>query len=255
MEQIIRPSGGFVLKDREAIEDLQLESLRIIQSADGFRYGMDAVLLADFANVKPKDALLDLGTGTGILPLLIWGRKKNRQTVAVEILPQMADMAVRSMALNGLSDAITILCGDFTKIEGLLKKQKFDYVVSNPPYVRKGTGISGANTDQASARHEVHCTLEDVVKASAAALRYGGKAAYILHSSRALEMLRLLKEKRLEPKRIRMVQSFADRPPHLMLAEAMKNGKEGLQWMPALVLYEKDGSYSKELSRIYHCGE
>ena len=251
MEQL---SENILLKENETIENLQFAGLKIIQAKEGFRFGMDAVLLADFANVKPGDSVLDLGTGTGILPLLIWGRKKNKHTEAVEILPRMADMAKRSVTLNGLQDTISVINGDFTK-QGIISRQKFDYAVSNPPYVRQGTGALGESKDMMSARHEVHCTLQDVVKASAVALRFGGKAAYVLHSRRSLELLSLMKENLLEPKRIRMVQSYVDSSPHLMLAEGMKNGKEGLQWMPALILYEKDGNYTAELKRIYHIGE
>jgi tRNA1(Val) A37 N6-methylase TrmN6 len=239
------------LNEYERVDDLQFGGLRIIQSRKGFRFGMDAVLLAHFADVRPGDRVADLGTGTGIIPILLCGHTKAAGVVGVEIQPDMAGMAGRSVRLNGLEDRISILQGDLRQAHESLGYGGFDVVTCNPPYERKGGGVVCRDADRTLARHEEACTLHDVAREAYSLLRHGGRLELIIRADRAVEALLTLKEARLEPKRVRLVYSSVKHSPNLMLTEATRGGNPGVRWDPPLIVYGPDGSYSPELQAIY----
>jgi tRNA1Val (adenine37-N6)-methyltransferase len=239
------------IKEYERIDDLQFGGLRIIQSQRGFRFGMDAVLLAHFADVRPGDKVVDLGTGTGIIPILLCGHTKGASYVGLEIQTEMAEMAGRSIRMNGLEDKIRILQGDLKQAHELLGYNGFDAVTCNPPYERKGGGVVCQEMAWTLARHEEACTLADVAHAAFNLLRQGGRLEIIIRADRAVEVLLTLKESRMEPKRIQLICPSIDRSPNLMLVEATRGGNPGVRWEPPLIVYGPDGAYSPALQAIY----
>ncbi|MDD4796789.1 MAG: tRNA1(Val) (adenine(37)-N6)-methyltransferase [Eubacteriales bacterium] len=238
----------------EHVDDLMFKGLRIIQSRTGFRYGMDAVLLAGFA--RPRGAgVLDLGTGTGIVALLLAGINEAAHITALEIQPEMADMARRSVRLNHLERRIDVLCADLRAHKELLQAGQYDVVVCNPPYTRADEGSASPTKSQAMARHEHSCTLDDVAQAGYYALKYGGYMALIIRAQRTVDLLETLRRHKIEPKRARLVCPRRASPPNLLLVEGIKHGKPGLLWEPPLVVFGDDGRYTPELRAIYHMEE
>lgn len=242
----------FLLNEYERVDDLQFGGLRIIQSRKGFRFGMDAVLLSHFTDVRSGDRVADLGTGTGIIPILLCGHTKGREFVGLEIQPEMAEMAARSVRMNGLEAKINIMQGDLRQAHELLGYNGFDVVTCNPPYERRGGGVVCQEMAWTLARHEEACTISDVARAAYNLLRQGGRLELIIRSDRAVEVLLTLKESRLEPKRIRLVCPGIDKSPNLMLAEATRGGNPGVRWDPPLIIYGADGGYTDELQAIYN---
>ena len=239
-------------REGERIDDLQHDGLRILQRPGAFRFGTDAVLLADFAAARPGERVVDFGTGTGILPLLIASRARGTTFDALEIQPDMADMAARSVAMNGLSDRIRVHCADLRDAASLLGHGRTDLLVCNPPYGKRGGTLTNEAAPLLLARHETDCTIQDVTAACAAVLRTHGRLSMVFPAARLLELLDAMRQSRLEPKRIRLVCARVDRAPYLALVEAMKNAKPGLLWMPPLIVYRQDGIETDELRRIYH---
>jgi len=240
------------LKPNERLDDLQRNGLRIIQNPAAFRFGMDAVLLADFMRLRPREQVVDMGTGTGILPLLLSQKEASCTFEAFEIQPDMAEMAGRSVALNGLADRIRVHAADMRKAWQIIGREKMHAVVCNPPYGKRGGTLTSETASVSLARHEEDCTIEDVCASCAAVLRNGGRLCIVFPAQRMLELCDALRKYRLEPKKIRMVCAHADKPPYLVMVEAMKNAKPQLLWMPPLVVYHADGSETDEIKRIYH---
>ena len=191
----------------ERVDDLQFCNLRIIQSPDSFRFGMDAVLLSDFARVRPGSKICDLGTGTGILPLLLYGRAQRLQCDAVEIQPDAAERAQRSMVLNGLEEHIKVHCGDLREIRALLPHAQYDLVICNPPYTAESSALLSPNPSLSTARQETHCTLSDIAAAAAWLLRNHARFSLMLPAARLPEAFDTLRQYRLEPKRLRVCRA------------------------------------------------
>ncbi len=242
---------GLVLP-HERVDDLQRNGLRMIQNPAAFCFGMDAVLLADFVTLRKGETIADLGTGTGILPVLLSQKEKTAQFHAIEIQPDMADMAGRTMELNGLAQRIQVHALDLREAPGVLGYERMDAVVCNPPYGKQGSSLPSAEPGVLVARHETDCSLREIVAAGASLLKNHGRIFLVFPSPRLLELCDALREKRLEPKRVRLVCAKASRAPYLVLLEAMKNARPGLAWLPPLVVYQEDGSETEELRRIYH---
>lgn len=240
------------IKENERIDDLQRNGLRIIQNPKAFRFGMDAVLLADFARLRPRERVADMGTGTGILPLLLSQKEESCTFEAFELQPDMADMALRSVKLNGLESRIRVHAADMRDAHRIIGYQSMDAVICNPPYGKRGSVLVNDNASVQLARHETDCTIEDVAASCAAVLKNHGRLSIVFPAQRLLELCDALRAKRLEPKRIRMVCARADKPPYLVMLEAMKNTKPHLLWMPPLIVYHEDGSETEEIKRIYH---
>ena len=240
------------LKPGERMDDLQFKGLSIIQNPNAFRFGMDAVLLADFCSVRPKDVAADFGTGTGILPLLMAGREEKAMIHGFEIQPDMADMAARSVAMNGLGHRIFIHQGDLRNAHQVLAPGSLDLVVCNPPYGKAGGTIENQSEELRLARHEGGCTLCDVAYAAKVVLKNGGRLAVVFPAARMLELMDTLRQNKLEPKRLRLVHSRQDKAPHLVLAEGVKAAKPMLHCLPPLIIYDENGMPTKELDRIYH---
>lgn len=241
-----------LVKENERIDDLQRNGLRIIQSPDAFRFGMDAVLLADFTRLRPRERVADMGTGTGILSLLLSQKEESCTFEAVELQPEMADMASRSVQLNHLEDRIHVHNMDMRNAWETLGREQLHAVVCNPPYGKRGSVLTSETQTVLLSRHETDCTIEDVAASCAAVLRNHGRLSIVFPAQRMLELCDALRQKRLEPKRIRMVCAHVDDPPYLVMVEAMKNAKPQLLWMPPLVVYHSDGTETDEIRRIYH---
>lgn len=241
-----------LVKPNERIDDLQRNGLRIIQNPEAFRFGMDAVLLADFMRLRPRERVADMGTGTGILALLLSQKDTSCHFDAFEIQPDMADMASRSVALNGLQERIQVHECDMRTAWQIVGREKMHAVICNPPYGKRGGTLTSETKSVSVARHEGNCTIEDVASACAAVLRNGGRLCIVFPAQRMLELCDALRKYRMEPKRIRMVCAHADKPPYLVMVEAMKNAKPQLLWMPPLIVYNADGTETDEIRRIYH---
>ena len=235
----------------EKIDDLQRGGLRVIQRADAFRFGTDAVLLADFAAPRRHDRVCDLGTGTGIIPLLLYARENTISADAVEIQPDMADMAARSMAMNGLNEKIRVLPGDLRSIRTLLPHARYDLVTCNPPYGKAGGTLLNPDASKRLARHEESCAIEDVACAAAWLLQNGGRLCCVFPAARMIELSDAMRKYRMAPKRIRMVHSRVEKAAHLCLMEGMLDARPGLIIEPPLVIYDENNAYTPELRRIY----
>lgn len=241
-----------LLKDGERIDDLQLAGMRIIQKDKGFRFGMDAVLLSDFATIDPKGRVADFGTGTGILPLLLRGRGKGCSFDALEIQSDMAEMAQRTMQLNGIQDVIRVHNVPVQQAEQLLGPGSMDAIVCNPPYGVPGTTLLNPSDTLRTARHQDENGLMDWYKAAHRLLRGKGKFFMVYPAPRMFEAMTELDKAHLTPKRFRLIYPRINKPANLVLIEAMKDAKPMLHTEPPLIVYEPDGSMTTELKRIYH---
>ena len=240
-----------LLKPGERLDDLQCRGYYIIQNPDTFCFGMDAVLLADFATGYKKGRAIDLGTGTGVIPLLMEGRGKCTHYTGLEIQEYSADMAARSVAYNNLEDKINIVQGDIKEVPNIFKAASFDVVTSNPPYINQSHGLENELEPKNIARHEILVSLEDVIKAASYLLREGGSFAMVHKPFRLAEIIRLLSKYRLEPKRMCMVQPHAGKEPNMVLIESFKGGRPMIKVEPALVVYNDDGTYTEDLLERY----
>lgn len=243
--------GLISLHDGERLDDLQLNGYRIIQRKDAFRFGTDTVLLADFASPKKTDAVCDFGTGTGALCLLMAGHMDSTQFDAIEIQQDIADMAHRSVALNGLADRIRVHHADIRDASKLLHGAGISLIVCNPPYSPLGTALPSKSESKRIARHEQAATIEEIAKAASALLKNGGRISMIYPAPRLLELMIALKSHRLEPKRVRLVQDKPGAAPKLALLDAVKGAGSMLHWQPPLLLRNEDGDWSDEWKRIY----
>lgn len=241
-----------LLLPHERIDDLQFMNLRIIQSPDAFCFGMDAVLLADFARARANNRCCDLGTGTGILPLLIYGRERTVTFDAVEIQTDAADRARRSVLLNRLQDRIKVHAGDLRNIRNILPHSAYDLVVCNPPYSPQAASLPSPRDAIRPARQEGACTLADVADAAKWLLRHHGRLCLMLPAQRLPEAFDTLRQRKLEPKRLRLAHARIDRPSRLAFIEALLYARPGLSVEPPLITHNADGAESDEVKRIYH---
>ena len=239
------------IKENERIDDLQRNGYRIIQDSDRFCFGMDAVLLSSFATAKKGDRVLDLGTGTGIIPILMEAKTEAEHLTGLEIQPESADMASRSVALNDLQDKISIVTGDIKEAKNLFPKASFQVITSNPPYMIGQHGLVNPHGEKAIARHEILCTLEDVVENAAALLVPGGHFYMVHRPFRLAEIMTVLTKYHLEPKRMQLVYPYIDKEPNMVLIEAVRGGKSRMQVEKPLIVYEKPGVYTREIYEVY----
>lgn len=240
-----------LLKDGERIDELHRNGYRIIQNEKLFCFGMDAVLLSGFAQVKAGGRALDLGTGTGIIPILMEAKTSGEHFTGLEISAVSSDMARRSVALNGLEEKIAIVQGDIKEAGELFAPASFDTVTSNPPYMIGQHGLVNPDMEKAAARHEILCTLEDVVRAAAKLVKPGGHFYMVHRPFRLAEIICTLSKYRLEPKRMQLVYPFVDKEPNMVLIEAVRGGKSRMTVEKPLIVYEKPGVYTKEIVELY----
>lgn len=239
------------LKGNERLDDLQRSGYQIIQDPDRFCFGMDAVLLSGFAKAKEGDRVLDLGTGTGIIPILMEAKTDAKELVGLEIQADSADMARRSVALNRLEEKIQIIDGDIKEAASIFGAASFDVVTCNPPYMIGQHGIQNPDAPKAIARHEIHCTLEDVISQAAKILKPGGHFYMVHRPFRLAEMISLMTKYRVEPKRMQLVYPYIDKEPNMVLIEGVRGGKSRMQVEKPLIVYKEPGVYMPEIYDIY----
>lgn len=235
----------------ERIDDLGCNNLKIIQNPDWFCFGMDAVLLSNYCDIKPNSTVVDLGTGTGIIPILLTGKNKISKIYGIELQSEVAEMTKRSIKLNNLEDKIEILNINLKDAERVLGNNKFDVVTSNPPYMDKETGLKNNTDNKTISRHEVECTLRDVIQTASRLLTHNGRFFLVHRPNRIVDILTILREFKLEPKNIRFVHPKAGKSPNLVLIKAIKAAKPDLKFEDPLYVYNEDGTYTGEILDIY----
>ena len=240
-----------LLNENERIDNLELNNLKIIQNTDGFCFGIDSVLLSDFAKNIKKDAnVIDFGTGTGIIPILLSAKSKARHFCAIEIQKDVAEMAQRSVVLNNLQEKIKVINGNIKDLMNV--SEVYDTVVTNPPYMKLDTGLQNENEKKLISRHEITANLEDFIKVSSKMLKDNG-ALYMVHRpERIADIIESLRKNKLEPKIIRMVYSNVNSKPCMILIKAVKNAKEFLKIENNLYIYDENGNYTEEILKIYN---
>ncbi|HBM46812.1 tRNA1(Val) (adenine(37)-N6)-methyltransferase [Clostridium sp. OF09-36] len=243
--------NNVICGEDERIDDLQRNGYRIIQKKKGFCFGMDAVLLSGFAQVKEGEVAVDLGTGTGIIPILLEAKTKGKHFTGLEIQKEVAEMAERSVRLNHLEDRVDIVRGDIKEASRLFGKASFDVVTSNPPYMNDNHGLKNPDLPKAIARHEVFCTLDDVCREASLLLRSGGRFYMVHRPHRLAEIITALKTYRLEPKRMKLVHPFADKDANMVLIEAVRGGRSMMKVEAPVIVYQKPGVYTQEIYDIY----
>ena len=239
-----------LVKAGERVDDLQ-NGFYVIQNQNKFCFGMDAVLLSGFARIRKGDHVLDMGTGTGIIPILLKSKTKGEHFTGLEIQEECADMATRSVQYNGLESAVDIVCGDIKEAAGIFGAASFDVVTSNPPYMIGAHGLQNPYMAKAIARHEVLCTLEDVVSQASKVLKDRGRFFMVHRPFRLAEIFSVLTRYKLEPKRMQLVYPYIDREPNMVLIEALKGGNSRITVEKPLIVYEKPGVYTKDILEIY----
>lgn len=239
------------IRENERVDELQRNGYRIIQDPDKFCFGMDAVLLTGFAHAKSGDRLLDLGTGTGIIPILMEAKYRCAHLTGMEIQADIADMAARSVELNGLSDKIDIIVGDLREADRFFQSASFDCITCNPPYMIGKHGIINPDAPRAIARHEILCTFADVAGQAAGLLKPGGHFFLVHRPFRLAEIITTLAGHKLEPKRMQLVYPYADREPNMVLLEAVRGGLSRMTVEKPLIIFQEPGVYTPEIREVY----
>lgn len=241
------------LEANERIDDLEFKNLKIIQNEDGFCFGIDSVLLSDFAkNIKKDSMVLDLGTGTGIIPILLCGKTKLKKVIGIELQEEVAKMAKKSIKLNNLEDKFDVINENILNLNKIYKNQTFDVIVSNPPYKKKDTGIINENEKKIISRHEMSANLEDFIKISKDLLKDKGEFYMVHRPERLVDIFELMRKYKIEPKILKMVYSYKNKEPKLILIKGVKNTKPFLKVESNLYIYEDTGKYTEEILKIYN---
>ncbi|MTI65956.1 MAG: tRNA1(Val) (adenine(37)-N6)-methyltransferase [Firmicutes bacterium] len=239
------------LKENERIDDLGIKDLKIIQNTDGFCFGMDAVLLANYCDIKKSSNVIDLGTGTAVIPLILWGKKDVKKIYGIEIQKEVSEMAKRSIKLNGLEGSIEILNKDLKNVTDYLGVNKYDVVTTNPPYKIKGSGIVNPEDKKAISRHEIKCNLEDVIKTSSRLLKHKGRFFMVHRPQRLVDIVFLMRKYKIEPKKVRFVHPRVEKKPNMLLVMGIKAAKPELKFEKPLYVYNDDLTYTEEINQIY----
>lgn len=240
-----------VLED-ERIDDLQCKGYQLIQKPKGFCFGIDAVLLSDFAKVKKGQKVLDLCTGSGVIPILLADKTEGSQFSGLELQEEYADMAGRSVLLNHLEDKVNMICGDVKEIKKLFSPASFQVVTVNPPYMTEHHGLKNLYEPKTIARHEVALKLTDVIAAASYVLPESGSFFMIHKPFRLAEIFKVMKKFHLEPKHMRLVYPYVNKEPTMVLIEGLKGGRERITIDPPLIVYKERNVYSDEICEIYH---
>lgn len=240
-----------MILDNECIDDLQLNGLKLIQKKEGFKFGIDAVLLSDFAKDTPSKRTLDLCTGTGIIPILLSAKTKTPDICGIEIQPDICDMAKRSVKYNHLENRIKISEGDLNDACEIYETSSFDKITCNPPYMESGKGLINCTDSLTISRHEIKCTLDDVIRISSKILIQYGKLYMVHRPSRLADILCTMRKYKIEPKKLRFVHPSYEKTANLILIEGSRCGGKELKLLPPLYVYNSDGTYTEEIKKIY----
>ena len=241
------------LKENERIDDLEFKGLKIIQNEKGFCFGMDSVLLSDFAkNMKNNSTVLDLGTGTGIIPILLCGKTNLRKVVGIEIQQDVANMAKRSSQLNNLQDRFEVVNTNIIDLKNIYEKQSFDVITTNPPYKKENTGITNENRTKLISRHEITANLEDFISISKDLLKDKGEFYMVHRPERLVDILSFMRKYKIEPKILKFVSPNKNKEPNLILIKGIKNANSFLKVEKTLYVYNEDGKYTNEILKIYN---
>ncbi len=241
------------LKENERIDDLEFKGLKIIQNEKGFCFGMDSVLLSDFAkNMKNNSTVLDLGTGTGIIPILLCGKTNLKKVVGIEIQQDVANMAKRSSQLNNLQDRFEVVNTNIIDLKNIYEKQSFDVIVTNPPYKKENTGITNENEAKLISRHEITANLEDFISISKDLLKDKGEFYMVHRPERLVDILSLMRKYKIEAKILKFVSPNKNKEPNLILIKGIKNANSFLKVEKNLYVYNEDGKYTNEILKIYN---
>lgn len=239
------------LEHNERIDDLQYKGLKLIQKKNGFCFGVDAVLVANFADIKGNETVIDLGTGTGIIPILIAGKTPAKSVVGIEIQEEIALMAKRSVEMNNLEQRVKIVCGDIKNSVQLFGGSSFDVVITNPPYMNCGGGLLNISDTKSISRHEILCTLEDIMKASGSLLVPGGQFVMVHRPDRLADIVWLMRKYSIEPKYMRFVHPSPYKKANLILIKGTRQGRPQLKMLEPLYVYDENGNFSREIDEIY----
>lgn len=240
-----------ILKNKERLDDLNLEGYQIIQDPERFCFGMDAVLLSGFAHIKKGEMILDLGTGTGIIPILLAAKTQGEHFTGLEIQEDSADMATRSVQYNHLEDRISIVTGDIKDASNIFGASSFDVITTNPPYMIGEHGIKNGNDAKTIARHEVLCTLDDLLMQSARILKQSGRFYMVHRPFRLAEIFAKMVAYGIEPKRMQLVYPSINKEPNMVLIEGYRGGKSRITIEKPLIVYNENGSYTDDILVIY----
>jgi len=245
------PISEIKLNEGERLDDLQYNGMKIIQKTDAFRFGTDAVLLSDFALLRKTDRVIDLGTGTGAIALLLCAHHPHISVDAIEIQEDMAEMAQRSVRLNGLEDRLRVHAMDMRLAPKVIGAGTFDHVVCNPPYSKEGAALKSVSENKRLSRHEGDISISEICAVAAAFLKTGGRFSVVFPAQRAFEMMTAMQNCSLAPKRVRNVCGTVNHAPKLILIDSVKMGGAQLHWLPPLILRNIDGTPTEEWYRIY----
>ncbi len=240
-----------MIRPGERLDDLQCKGYQIIQDPKRFCFGVDAVFLSNFVTVKRGGRILDLGTGTGIIPILLAAKTEAAHITGLEIQKESAEMAARSVQLNGLEERITITEGDIKEAADIFSAASFDVITSNPPYMTHEHGLENAYEPKNIARHEILCNLEDVVRAAARLVKPGGSFFMIHKPFRLAEIFGMLMQYKLEPKHMRLIYPYVEKEPTMVMIEAVRGGRSRIKIEPPLIVYQEKGVYTEEVRRMY----
>jgi tRNA1(Val) A37 N6-methylase TrmN6 len=239
------------IKEDETLDDLELNGIMVIQKKKAFRFGVDAVLLANYARITKGMRVIDLCTGTGIVPFILAGKTEAANITGIEIQENMVEMAGRTVKYNKLEERVGFYSEDLRNISFLKKLPKADAVTVNPPYKLANSGLINPDSAEAIARHEICCTLEDVIIAGIHVLKDGGRLYMVHRPERLADIFCTMRKHRLEPKSVRLVYPSVGKAPNIVLVEGQKYGGAFLKWEPSLYIHEKDGGYTEEINKIY----
>ena len=239
------------LKQDERIDDLEFNGLKIIQNKNGFCFGIDSVLLSDFAkNMRKNSKVIDLGTGTGIINILLSGKTTAKELVGVEVQEDVADMAKRSVKLNGVEGKIEILNKNILDLKNIYNKGYFDVVVTNPPYKKINTGLINEENKKMISRHEITANLRDFIHISSYLLKDHGEFFMVHRPERLVDILWTMREEKIEPKKIKFVYPNENKKTNLVLIKGVKNGNSFLEFEDNLYVYNQNGNYTDEILKI-----
>ncbi len=241
------------LRENERIDDLEFKDLKIIQNKNGFCYGIDSVLLSDFAkNIKSNSKVIDLGTGTGIINILLSGKTNAKEFVGVEIQEEVAEMAKRSVELNKLENKIKIINEDILNLKNIFDKNYFDVVVTNPPYKKANTGVISKENKKLISRHEIAATLRDFIHISSYVLKDFGEFYMVHRPERLVDIFSIMREEKIEPKKIKFVYPSKNKKSNMVLIKGVKLGGDFLEFDDNLYVYDEKGEYTEDILRIYN---